>query len=70
MYAQARPKHPGAFAMGHESSVRFREHVEATEPDRRRDVDAERIWAVLVIVVGTLINGYGAPIGRLLSFPE
>lgn len=68
MYAAARPRPPGAFVITTERSKKFRERVEATEPERRRDVDAERIWTVLVVVAGTLINGYGAPIGRLLSF--
>lgn len=68
MYAQARPRHPGAFAVSHEATVRFREHVDATERERRRDVDAERIYAVAVIVVGTLLNGYGPVLVRILGF--
>lgn len=65
MYAQARPRHPGAFAISNDASVRFRERVEATEPERRRDVDAERIYAIAVIVAGTLLNGYGPALVRL-----
>lgn len=41
-----------------------RKRVEEVLPD----VVAERVIAVAVIIVGTLTNGYGAPIGRLLSF--
>jgi hypothetical protein len=68
MYAQARPRHPGSFAIPHEATVRFRERVAATEHERRRDVDAERIYAVVVIVVGTLLNGYGPALVRLFGF--
>ncbi|MEE7441104.1 hypothetical protein [Methylobacterium oryzae] len=67
MYDAARPRHPGAFAMAQGSSARFRARVEASEPERRRDVDAERIYAVAVIVAGTLLNGYGSPLVRLFG---
>lgn len=67
LYAQARPRHPGAFAISEETSRKFHEQVKATEPQRRRDVDAERIYAVAVIAAGTLLNGYGPPLVRLLG---
>lgn len=34
----------------------------------RRDVLAERVVAVAVIVVGTLLNGYGPVLVRILGF--
>ena len=43
-----------------------RERVERERPSIVLDVYAERVIAVLVVVVGTLLNGYGAPIARLL----
>ena len=33
------------------------------------DIVTERVLAVLVIVLGTVLNGYGAPLARLLQLP-
>ena len=38
--------------------------IEALRPMVRREVIAERVVAVSVIVAGTLLNGWGAPLAR------
>lgn len=59
--ADAMPPLIGGFAFADTS---YDEQREASRPQVRRDVIAEREIAVGVIVVGTLLNGYGAALVR------
>ena len=43
--------------------------VASERPKVRRDVWAERVVAVVVVVVGTLLNGWGTPLARRWGFP-
>lgn len=36
---------------------------------QRRDQIDERIWGVAIVLLGTLLNGYGAPLARLAGWP-
>lgn len=65
MVGQAMPPLQGAFLDG---DLRGHQRREAMRPQVRRDVIAERIIAVLVIAVGTLLNGYAAPLVRVSGF--
>lgn len=51
----------GSIAFG---DTTYDEAREAERPHVRRDVIAEREIAVAVIIVGTLLNGYGSPLVR------
>jgi hypothetical protein len=57
----------GTFAMPAGQSREYHAQREAQRPQIRRDVIAERIIAVVVIAVGTLLNGYGTPLVRLFG---
>ena len=35
----------------------------------RRDQIDERVWGVTIVLLGTLLNGYGAPLARLVGWP-
>ena len=43
--------------------------IEAVRPMIRREVIAERVIAVAVVVVGTLLNGWGTPLARRWGLP-
>ena len=47
-----------------QTQAAYRQKVEAAKPDVR----AERVIAVVVIVIGTGFNGYGAPLVRVFGF--
>ena len=57
-----------AYGAGFFSSDALKEHrdrVAAERPKVLRDVLAERVLAVGVVIIGTLLNGYGSLIARL-----
>ncbi len=43
--------------------------IEAQRPAIRREVITERVIAVAVVVVGTLMNGWGTPLARRWGWP-
>lgn len=59
------PRVSGMFAQSTEATQMQRERREAALPQVRRAVANERIWGALVILVGTLLNGYGDLLWRL-----
>ena len=65
------PQLPFAFAAPDtEEGMRpFREHQEAAFRYFRREIIAERVIAVAVVVVGTLLNGWGTPLARRWGLP-
>nr|WP_137830886.1 hypothetical protein [Methylobacterium sp. L1A1] len=63
----ALPRSRATFLLGPDHGDKIRAARAAAEPEVRRDVIAERIVAVGVVMVGTLLNGYGPPLVRLLG---
>lgn len=62
MTGHAMPPLLGIFA-----SDGYHAEREAQRPQVRRDVIAERVIGVFLIAIGTLLNGYAAPVARALS---
>lgn len=54
------------FLIGPDTYRKHQELVEKVRPQVTRDVWAERVVAVAVVILGTLLNGYGPLIARLL----
>lgn len=69
LVAAGLPQYDGApFSTGD----RWQEHkalVEDERPRVRRDVLAERVIAVGIVVIGTLLNGWGTPLARRWGLP-
>lgn len=61
------PKDDAGFLTGPNWFEEFRAIQDAARPGVTRDVWAERVIAVTVVVIGTLLNGYGTPIARVLG---
>jgi hypothetical protein len=64
--ARAMPPIRGVF-MGGPNATEYNLKRESMRPQVRRDVIAERVIAVIAVVLGTLVNGYSASIVRLLG---
>jgi len=64
---QAMPPVRGVFPVAAKESHEYHARREAQRPQIRRDVVAERVIAVVIIALGTLLNGYGTPIVRLFG---
>lgn len=54
-------------AMSHEHSVTYHQGREAERAQVRSSVIAERETSVVMIAIGTLLNGYGPPLIRVLG---
>lgn len=63
------PPYRGAFLQGRGAAERHRERVAALRPAVALDVWAERVVAVLVVLLGTFLNGYGTPLARRWGLP-
>jgi hypothetical protein len=61
------PAYGASFMTDDDTAREHRERVEAERPKVVRDVLAERVGAVVVVVVGTLLNGYGPLLPRLFQ---
>jgi len=56
---QQLPRYPGTFAMATDSWKKHDDAIAKIRPEIVRDVQAERFFGVVVIVIGTVLNGYG-----------
>ena len=50
-------------------SMALRREERDERAKQRRDQIDERIWGVAIVLLGTLLNGYGAPLARLAGLP-
>lgn len=66
MIQAALPKYRAGFLAGPNTTRQHHERVAAERPKVTRDVWAERVVAVSVVILGTLLNGYGPLVARLL----
>lgn len=69
MVARSLPSGGGVFPRTREQAAAARKRIEEARPEVTRDVWAERVIAVGVVVVGTLLNGWGTPLARRWGLP-
>lgn len=55
------------FLIGPDTYREHQELVEKVRPQVTRDVWAERVVAVAIVILGTLLNGYGPLLARVLN---
>ena len=67
MIQAALPKDDAGYLVGPNHLQELTDLQTAARPKIVQDIWAERIIAVVVIIVGTLLNGYGTPIARLMG---
>jgi len=60
------PRPPGLFPVKSEDIALYRERVAKEAPEVQKDVLAERRNGVLMVGMGTLINGYGDVVAKWL----
>jgi hypothetical protein len=53
------PPLPVTFLVPHETTTEWNKQRKAMRPQLEKDVRAERVWGFGLIIVGTLLNGYG-----------
>ncbi len=63
------PQDQATYAVGNSYSSDLAEAQSRARPGVTRDVWAERVVAVGVVVVGTLLNGWGTPLARRWHLP-
>ena len=63
----ALPQDMAGYLVGETYLDDLRAAQDAARPEAERDFWAERVISVAVIIVGTALNGYGAPLVRWLG---
>ena len=63
------PQDDAGYLVGPDYLQELEREREAARPQATRDVLAERVVAVAVVVLGTLLNGWGTPLARRWGLP-